>query len=160
MRAPVIAVIGAGACSAELDKLAVAVGAEIAHRGATLICGGLGGVMAAAARGAREAGGFTIGILPGPSTEAANPFIDFAVATNMGQARNAIIVQSADALISVAGGYGTLSEIALALKIGKPVVALRPEFTVAGLKVLQEATEAVDEALRSLGRGRAPAQSL
>lgn len=160
MRAPIVAVIGAGACSAEIGLLAAAVGAEIAHRGLTLICGGLGGVMTAAARGAKEAGGFTIGILPGPSTETANPYIDFAVATNMGQARNAIIVQSADALIAVAGGYGTLSEIALALKIGKPVVALRPGFTVAGVKVVQGAEEAVDEALRGLTHGRAPVQTL
>lgn len=150
VRAPIIAVIGAGACSAEIELLAAQVGAEIARRGATLICGGLGGVMTAAARGAKEAGGVTLGILPGPFTDVANPYIDYAVATNMGQARNAIIVQSADALIAVAGGYGTLSEIALALKIGKLVVALCPEFTVAGLKVVQGAMEAVDEAMRDL----------
>ncbi|NTV43417.1 MAG: TIGR00725 family protein [Syntrophobacteraceae bacterium] len=160
MRAPVIAVIGAGTCSPEVEALAAEIGAEIARSGSTLICGGLGGVMTAAARGAKEAGGVTIGILPGPSTEAANPHIDFAVATNMGQARNAIIVQTADALIAVAGGYGTLSEIALALKIGKQVVALQPQFTVAGVKVVQKPREAVDEALNILSEGRASAPEL
>jgi uncharacterized protein (TIGR00725 family) len=99
--------------------------------------------MAAAARGAKEAGGTTLGILPGASIYDANRFIDLPVATNMGQARNAIIVQTAQALIAIAGGYGTLSEMALALKIGKTVVALRPQFEIVGVKRAETAHEAV-----------------
>ena len=120
------------------------VGAEIALRGGVLICGGLDGVMQAAARGAKEHGGLTVGILPGPDVTEANPFIDIAVATNMGHARNAIIVQTAQALVAVAGGYGTLSEIALGLKIGKTVVALWPEFDIVGVRQVDTAREAVD----------------
>jgi len=143
VRAPLIAVVGAGSCTTEVEFLAAEVGREIARRGAILVCGGLGGVMEAAARGARKAGGRTIGILPGPSTGDANPYIDFPIATNMGQARNAVIVQTADVLISIAGGYGTLSEIAMALKIGKKVVALNPRFSVPGLMTAEKPEDAV-----------------
>lgn len=148
MRQPLVGVVGEGGIlSADVEALAAAVGRAIAHEGAVLVCGGLGGVMTAAARGAKEAGGATMGILPGPSTDAANAYIDFPIATNMGQARNAIIVQTADAVIAVAGGYGTLSEMALSLKIGKPVIALAPRFTIPGLKVISDPTEAVRLAL-------------
>ena len=99
-------------------------GRELAARGAVLVCGGLGGVMEAACRGAKDAGGRTVGILPGTDRAAANPFVDTAIPTGLGEARNALVVRAADALISVGGGYGTLSEIALALKAGKPVVGL------------------------------------
>ena len=143
MHGPLIGVIGAGVCSESVAVLAREVGDEIARRGAVLVCGGLGGVMAAAARGAKEAGGTTLGILPGGSIYDANPFIDFPVATNMGQARNAIIVQTAQALIAIAGGYGTLSEMALALKIGKAVVVLRPQFEVVGVHRVDTAKDAV-----------------
>ena len=122
---PVIAVCGAGSGAPELMSLAEEVGRALASAGAVLVCGGLGGVMEAAARGARSAGGLTLGILPGPDPEDANPWIQLAVATDMGHARNAIIVRTADALIAVGGEYGTLSEIALALKMRKPVVALK-----------------------------------
>ncbi len=123
-RNPVIAVCGAGTCGPELYETARQVGREIARRGATLVCGGLGGVMEAAARGAYEEGGMTVGIVPGPSTADANPYIRVAVATEMGQARNAIIIRTADGVVAAGGAYGTLSEIALALKSGKPVVSL------------------------------------
>jgi uncharacterized protein (TIGR00725 family) len=123
-RRAVVAVCGAGAGGTEAVELAERVGEAIALAGATLVCGGLGGVMEAAARGAREAGGLTIGILPGPDTSEANEWIQAPVATNMGHARNAVIVATADAVIAVGGEYGTLSEIALALKMGKPVVSL------------------------------------
>jgi uncharacterized protein (TIGR00725 family) len=123
-RAPVIAVIGAGDSHTGVFELARAVGAEIAARGATLVCGGRGGVMAAAARGAREHGGHTIGILPTYDAKDANPYIEFVIATGMGQARNAIVVGSADAVIAMAGEGGTLSEIGLALKLGRPIIAL------------------------------------
>jgi uncharacterized protein (TIGR00725 family) len=121
---PVVAVCGAGACGPELAARAEEVGRRIAEAGAVLVCGGLGGVMEAAARGAARAGGLTVGILPGDDAGEANPWIQLAVVTEMGHARNAIIVRTADAVVAVGGEYGTLSEIALALKMGKPVVSL------------------------------------
>ena len=142
-----IGVIGAGACPMQIEALAVEVGREIAHSWGIVVCGGLGGVMAAAARGAKEGGGYTVGILPGPSVYDANAYIDFPVATNRVHARNAITAQTAEALIAVAGGYGTLSEIALALKMGKGVVALACEFTIPGVLAAADAREAVREAL-------------
>ena len=120
-----VAVVGAGGAVARdvLDR-AQAVGAELARRGAVLVCGGLGGVMEAACRGAREAGGVTVGILPGDDRAAANPWVSVAIATGLGELRNGLVVRCADAVIAIAGGYGTLSEVALALKAGKPVVGL------------------------------------
>jgi hypothetical protein len=112
--------------------------------------------MTEAARGAKEIGGTTLGILPGPSTGDANEFIDFPIATNMGQARNAIIVQTADVLIAIGGGYGTLSEIAFALKIGKGVIALKPQFEIAGILKVETAIDAVNEALTLVEFGRKP----
>ncbi len=110
--------------AAETLALAQAVGAEIARRGAILVCGGLGGVMEAAAHGAQRAGGLTVGIVPGIEAREANAFIDVPVVTGMGEARNVLVVRSSNAVIAIAGAYGTLSEIALALKIGVPVVGL------------------------------------
>ncbi len=124
-RKSVIAVCGAGECDADMSSLAEQVGKEIAEAGAVLVCGGLGGVMEAAARGASRAGGLTIGVLPGTDTKDANSWIQAPVATGMGEARNAIIVRSAKSVIAVGGAYGTLSEIALALKMGKKVVSLK-----------------------------------
>lgn len=144
---PMIGVIGAGTCSGKIEELALEVGREIAHSGGIVVCGGLGGVMTAAARGAKEGGGYTVGILPGPSIYEANAYIDFPIATNMGHARNAIIAQTSEALIAIAGGYGTLSEIALALKMGKGVVTLSSEFAVPGARIAADAREAVREAL-------------
>jgi uncharacterized protein (TIGR00725 family) len=100
------------------------VGRLLARRGAVVVCGGLGGVMEAACRGASREGGTAVGILPGLDRGAANPFVSVAVATGLGEARNALVVRAADALIAVGGAYGTLSEIALALKAGKPVIGL------------------------------------
>ncbi|MGQ9492412.1 MAG: TIGR00725 family protein [Anaerolineae bacterium] len=119
-----IAVIGAGRCSAEVAALAEAVGQELAKRGAVLVCGGLGGVMEAACRGAKAAGGLTVGILPGTSRREANPYVDIPIVTGMGEARNVLVVQSAQAVIAIHGEYGTLSEIAHALKLGIPVIGL------------------------------------
>ena len=121
----IIAVCGAGRCDADLTALAEAVGRKIAEANATLICGGLGGVMAAACRGARLANGATVGVLPGADRHAANPDVLIPIATNMGQARNVIIVQTADVVIAIGGEYGTLSEIALARKLGRAVIGLR-----------------------------------
>lgn len=120
-----IAVIGGSYCSEEEKKLAYAVGAEIARRKSILICGGGSGVMEAASNGAVEAGGTVIGILPGDFREQGNPYLTFAIATGLGEARNAIIARTADAFIAIGGEYGTLSEIALALKMNKPVIGLK-----------------------------------
>lgn len=119
-----MAVVGPGDASTEQETLAEEVGRLLARRGAVVVCGGLGGVMEAACRGARDEGGTTVGILPGFDRGAANPHVSVAVATGLGEARNALVVRAADALIAVGGAYGTLSEIALALKAGKPVVGL------------------------------------
>jgi hypothetical protein len=124
LRRPIVAVVGSGSCSPEEAALAEAVGRGLAEGGATLICGGLEGVMAAAARGARSAGGVTIAVLPGSSTADANPYIDIPIATGMGEARNLILVRTASAVIAIGGEFGTLSEIAFALKLGRPVIGL------------------------------------
>ena len=122
---PYIAVIGAddSATAAEVAD-AAAVGAALALQGAVVVCGGLGGVMEGACRGAHETGGRTVGILPGSDRAAANPFVDIAIPTGMGELRNGLIVRAADAVIAVGGAFGTLSEIALALRTGTPVVGL------------------------------------
>jgi hypothetical protein len=123
-RAPYVAVVGASAGTPSELALGETVGRLLAERGAVLVCGGMGGVMEAAAGGAMNAGGTTVGILPTASRLDANPYLTIAVATGMGEARNAIVVRTADVVIAVHGEYGTLSEIALALKMGKPVVGL------------------------------------
>jgi uncharacterized protein (TIGR00725 family) len=119
-----LAVIGSASCDEEVASLARAVGKEIARQGAVLVCGGRGGVMEAACEGAKDAGGTTVGILPGRDRREANPYVDLPIATGLGEARNAIVVGTADAVVAVSGGYGTLSEIGLALKMGRPVVGL------------------------------------
>ncbi len=113
------------------------------------MCGGLGGVMEAACRGAKEAGGTTIGILPGTDRAAANRFVDFAIPTGLGEARNALVVRAADALIAVGGAYGTLSEIAFALKAGKPVAGLGT-WDVDGVTVADSPEAAVESVLADL----------
>jgi len=119
-----IAVIGGGQCSKEEAKLAEEVGRELARQGAILVCGGLGGVMEAACKGASSQGGVTIGILPGDSRQAANPYIQIPIVTGMGYARNITVVKSAQAVIAIGGNYGTLSEISHALQSGIPVIGL------------------------------------
>jgi uncharacterized protein (TIGR00725 family) len=116
-----VAVIGPGD---EPTVAAAEVGRLIAERGAVLVCGGRGGAMEAACRGAKEVGGLTVGILPGPDRSEANPFVDVVLPTGLGEARNALVVGAADVVIAIGGGYGTLSEIALALKVGKRVIGL------------------------------------
>jgi uncharacterized protein (TIGR00725 family) len=117
-------VVGPGDARADEAAAAHSVGREVARAGAVVICGGLGGVMAAACRGAKKEGGTTVGVLPGSDRAAANEWVDVAIATGLGEARNAVVVRAADALIAVGGGFGTLSEIAFALKAGKLVVGL------------------------------------
>jgi uncharacterized protein (TIGR00725 family) len=157
-----IAVIGGSVISPETAALAREVGREVASRGAVLLCGGLDGVMAAAAQGAREAGGVSLGILPDGDRRRANPFLTYTIATNLGHARNVVIAHSADALIAVDGSYGTISEAAIALKLGKPVIALNAAWDLPGLQRAATSAEAVAlawEAIRAWGegaRGRGP----
>lgn len=155
-----VAVVGTGAeAGAESLDAALRVGRALGRRGAVLVCGGLGGVMEAASRGAREEGGATVGILPGPDRGAANPHVQVALPTGLGEARNALVVRAADVLIAVGGGFGTLSEVALALKVGTPVVGIRTwELARAGRPVqaiepVEDPEEAVERAL-SLARRR------
>ena len=137
-----IGVIGASKCDDKLYSIAYEVGKLIAERGWVLINGGLGGVMEASAKGALENGGLVVGILPG-SKEEANPYVNVRIATKMHHARNMIIVYSSDALIAIGGGYGTISEMAIALKENKVVVAIEPEVKLKGLKIAKNALEAV-----------------
>ncbi len=145
-----LAVIGGGVAPPEILALAREVGREIALHGAVLLCGGLGGVMAAAAQGATAAGGVSIGLLPGPDRTAANPHLTFALPTNLGHARNILLAHSADALIAVAGGYGTISEAAIALKLAKPVVGLAVDWQLPGLLPARTPAHAVTLALAAL----------
>jgi uncharacterized protein (TIGR00725 family) len=145
-----IAVIGSGT---EHEARAEEVGRLIAESGATVVCGGLGEVMAAAARGARAAGGATIGIVPGESRADANPWIEHVVVSGIGHARNLAVAASGDAVIAVGGGYGTLAEIAYAQILGRPVVVLDPGWDLGREGIERAATpeEAVDLALRLAG---------
>jgi uncharacterized protein (TIGR00725 family) len=139
-------VVGPGEASASQQEAAEAVGRLLALRGAVVVCGGLGGVMEAACRGARGEGGTTVGILPGLDRRAANPHVEVAIATGLGEARNALVVRAADALIAIGGAYGTLSEIALALKAGKPVIGL-DTWDIEGVEPADGPEAAVDAAL-------------
>ncbi len=145
-----IAVIGGSQVSLEVAALAREVGREVARRGAVLLCGGLGGVMAAAARGASEVGGVSLGILPDADRRRASPYLTYSLPTNLGHARNILIAHSADAVIAVDGDYGTISEAAIALKLGKPVVALNAGWDLRGLQRADRAPEAVDLAWAAL----------
>jgi hypothetical protein len=151
-----VGVLGPGTAAEPTLALAEEVGAEIARRGAILVCGGLGGVMEAAARGAKQAGGLTVGILPGFDAREANEFIDVPVVTGMGEARNVQVVRSSNAVIAVAGAYGTLSEIALALKIGVPLVGLgtwelrAPDGSEPPIVLASSAREAVAKAMEAV----------
>ncbi|MDZ7374853.1 MAG: TIGR00725 family protein [candidate division KSB1 bacterium] len=149
----VIAVLGSGVVGPEIYDLALQIGRLLAERGAIIVCGGLGGVMEAACRGAKEKGGITIGILPGTSRWDANPYVDYAVVTGMQDARNVIIVRTADAAIAVDGEYGTLSEIAFCLKLGVPVVSLAGWSFDPAIRVASTPEEAVEVAL-SLAQSR------
>lgn len=152
-RVRMIAVIGASESTAQEEALAEAVGRELAIRGVGLVCGGRSGVMEAACRGAQEAGGLAIGILPGTSPGEGNPHLSVALPTGLGHARNALVVLGGEAVIAVGGGYGTLSEIALALKLGRKVIGLgswhaeRPDGREAEIVVAGSAVEAVELAL-------------
>jgi hypothetical protein len=156
--APWIAVVGPGRADADEAAAAEAAGAAIADAGAVLVCGGLGGVREAACRGARSRAGTTVGLLPGPDREDANGWVLVAIPTGLGEARNALVVRAADAVVAIGGAWGTLSEIALALKAGKPVVGLATwELMLAGEPVegvirAHDAGDAVGKALARVNR--------
>jgi uncharacterized protein (TIGR00725 family) len=147
-----VAVIGAGAAHADELAIAEEVGRRLAGRGVVIVTGGLGGVMEAASKGARAAGGRTLGLLPGTDRSAANEWVEIAVPTGLGEARNALVVRTADALVAVGGEYGTLSEIALGLKAGKPVVGIG-SWQIDGVQTAADARAAVELALAQAGRG-------
>ncbi len=150
-RRPRVSIIGASQCGPDVLTLARDIGRGLAAVGCEVVCGGLGGVMRAVCEGAREAGGRTIGILPGTDLDDANPFVDLAVATGLGPMRNFLIVLNGDMAVAVDGASGTLSEIGLALKIGRPVVAVGHWQDIDGVIPAANATEAVNHARRILG---------
>ena len=154
----IIAVIGGGRCSLEEALLAESVGRELARRGAIIICGGLGGVMEAVCRGAAIESGLTVGILPGDDPSMANRYVQIPIATGTGFARNIAVVKSAQAVIAIAGEYGTLTEIAFALKSNIPVVGLntwsisRNGREDTSIVIAEDAVDAVEKAI-SLAKG-------
>jgi len=154
MSEAIIGVLGGGTCSGEIEQLAEQVGEAIARRNAVLVCGGGGGVMAAACRGAKRAGGTTIGILPGRDASQANPHVDIPIVTGMGDARNIIIVRTAAVVIAIDGEFGTLSEIAFALKLNTPVIGLRTWDVHPDIIEVASALEAVDTAFHVVDESR------
>ncbi len=143
-----IGVIGSKQCDEKTFALAREVGKRLAEKGFGVICGGMGGVMEAACKGASEAGGLAVGILPGETPVSANPFVDIPIATGMGIARNVIIVRSAASVIAITGGDGTLSEIAHCLQLGVPVIGLNSHDVSDRIVKVSTAEEAVDEAVK------------
>ena len=145
----IIAVVGGRKTEKALLSEAEAIGKLIAKNGATLVCGGLGGVMQAASRGAKSEGGLTVGILPQNDSKGANQYIDVPIATGLGIGRNVIIARTADAVIAVGGAYGTLSEIAYALQMGKPVVGIKT-WEIKGVIHVENAADAVNKVFELL----------
>jgi len=143
-----VAVVGSGR---EHEARAEEVGRLLAERGCTVVTGGLGEVMAAAARGAKSAGGTTIGILPGEQRHEGNEWLDHEVVTGIGHARNVAVAASGDAVIAIGGSWGTLAEVAFAMRLGRPVVILEPGLQVEGVPRAATAEEAVELALSSVG---------
>jgi uncharacterized protein (TIGR00725 family) len=141
----IVGVIGGAKADREILNVARDFGREIARNGHILVCGGLGGVMEAACRGARESGGITVGVLPGHKRETANPFVTIPIVTAMSHARNAIIVRTADILIAIDGRYGTLSEIALAKALGKRVLGFLSWNEIPGVETVESVQEAITE---------------
>lgn len=151
MTVPYIAVVGPADATPAQESVAEALGSALAAAGAIVLTGGHGGVMAAACRGARAQDGITIGILPGLDRREANQWVTIAIPTGLGELRNGLLVRAADALVAVGGAYGTLSEVALALKTGVPVVGL-DTWPIDGILVAASAQEAVSRALELVGR--------
>ena len=152
-RGPYVAVVGSGEAAGELYDAAREVGRLVAERGGVVVCGGLSGVMEAAARGATERGGVAIGVLPDEDRGRANPYLSYSVATGVGQARNLAVVCSADVVIAVGGEYGTLSEIGLTLKVGRPVVGLKSWELPGHVVVASSPAEAAERAFEALAAG-------
>ena len=150
-RRPYVSVVGSGTARGELYEKARRVGRLVAESGGTVVCGGLSGVMEAAARGAAEAGGTAIGILPEEDRRRANEYLTYSVATGAGHARNLAVVCSGDVVVAVGGEYGTLSEIGLARKVGRPVVALSSWDLGEHVVAVASPEEAVESALGALG---------
>jgi uncharacterized protein (TIGR00725 family) len=146
-----IGVIGSGTYTASTYSVARDLGFEIGKRGWTLVCGGLKGVMEGAARGCSEAGGMTLGILPGLDKGSANPYITVPIPTGLGDGRNLLVVRSSDVIVAVAGGYGTLSEMALALKADKPVIGLKTWKEIPRVHYANDYLEAIQLISLSLG---------
>jgi hypothetical protein len=159
-RPALVAVCGPGRAGAEEERLAEEVGRRLAEAGAVVLCGGLGGVMAAAARGARAAGGLCVGLLPGDDPQDADPEVGLALPTGLGELRNGLLVRACGAVVAIGGAYGTLSEIGFALRLGRPVVGLhtwelrRPGAAAPdpGVLVAGSAAEAVERALTAVVR--------
>jgi uncharacterized protein (TIGR00725 family) len=157
---PYIAVVGAGVATEAEARIAREVGRLLGRRGAVLVCGGMTGVMKEACRGARELEGTTVGLLPGHDREGANPYVTVALPTGLGEMRNALIVRAVDAVIAISGEYGTLSEIAFALKTGVPVVGIdtwrldQDRAPAPGVEHAASAAEAVTRALERAGSRR------
>jgi uncharacterized protein (TIGR00725 family) len=150
-RTNTIAIIGARACDAQISKIAEQMGGMLAKSGYTIICGGLGGVMEAACKGAKANHGTTIGILPGDDPDEANPYVDIAIATGMGVSRNLIIIRSARAVIAISGGFGTLSELAFALQLAKPVIGLGTWEVSDDVIVATDPEDAIDKLKKLIG---------
>jgi uncharacterized protein (TIGR00725 family) len=148
----IVSVIGDSSCDKDIYDLAEEVGRLIALKKGIIVTGGLGGVMEAASKGAKQAGGITVGILPGFHKEDANNYIDIPITTGLSHARNIIIARSADVLIAVSGGYGTLSEIAIALKLGKPVIGIKTWDNIKGVITAHSPEDAVQKVLQSQGK--------
>jgi uncharacterized protein (TIGR00725 family) len=148
----IIAVVGAGKCSKKMKDLAEAVGKAIAERGGILICGGLGGIMEGAAKGAKSKKGITIGILPGDSKGDANEYIDFAIPTGIGEARNLVVIKTADGIVALPGKYGTLSEMAFSLKLEKPMVSLSAWNISERVERFEDPVKAVERLFQIIGK--------
>jgi uncharacterized protein (TIGR00725 family) len=146
-----VAVVGPGQATPEQEQVAEQIGRELARERAIVVCGGLGGVMAAACRGAADAGGLTVGLLPGIDRGTANQWVQVALPTGLGELRNGLIIRSADAVIAVGGAHGTLSEIALALKTGVPVIGLQT-WEIDGIQTADTPGDAVARALKAARR--------
>ena len=154
----IIGVIGAANASpCGLDH-AYQVGRLIAEKGAVLVCGGLGGVMEAASRGCAEAGGDVLGVLPGSSSDSANPYVTLPIVTAMGHARNIIIAQTARALVAIEGEYGTLSEMAIGMKLGKPVVQLGSWSQISTTHQAESPEQAIQMAFAAIQEGEINAE--
>jgi uncharacterized protein (TIGR00725 family) len=147
----IIGIIGAGDASVEERNIAQEVGKEIARNGCTLLCGAMGGVMEASCQGAKSHGGTTIGILPGTSKAGCNPYIDYPIVTGMGHGRNIIVASSSDAIIAIGGSFGTLSEIAFALRLKIPIIGIKTWDVSSDIQKAETPQQAVFMAIKLIG---------